>query len=142
MYHAAKGRAVVSVPGGLNLVHIDDVVAGHLAAAKVGRAGERYILGGHNLPMTDILRATARITGPRPPLAELPLWICRALTAVMDGANRAFNLRLRLTVLRMAGRFFYYDISKARRELGLGEPRSWEDAVREAWEWYRERGML
>ncbi len=69
---AARGRMPGFVDTGLNIVHVDDVAAGHLAAAARGRIGERYILGGENLPLAEILAEAARAAGRRPPRLRLP----------------------------------------------------------------------
>src|SRR5260370_922184 len=70
---AASGRMPAFVDTGLNLVHVDDVARGHLLAEEQGRVGERYILGGENLSLAEILRRIAAITGGRPPEVRLPL---------------------------------------------------------------------
>src|SRR4029077_9660816 len=69
---AARGHMPGYVDTGLNIVHVDDVAAGHLAAAEMGRVGERYILGGENLPLAAILAEVARVAGTRPPRIRVP----------------------------------------------------------------------
>src|SRR5215470_3645054 len=64
---AARGRMPAFVDTGLNLIHVDDVAAGHLAALDRGVIGERYILGGENVFLRDMLGEIARISGRRPP---------------------------------------------------------------------------
>src|SRR5271157_2608683 len=63
---AASGRMPAFVDTGLNLVHVDDVAAGHLQARQRGRIGERYILGGHNVPLQAMLAEIARLAGKAP----------------------------------------------------------------------------
>src|SRR5882757_6232812 len=63
---AANGRMPAFVESGLNLVHVDDVAAGHLAAMEQGRIGERYILGGQNVPFSQMLADIAGLVGGRP----------------------------------------------------------------------------
>src|SRR5229473_3592945 len=70
---AASGRMPAFVDTGLNLVHVEDVAAGHLLAAERGRIGERYILGGENLSLAAILAEVASLSGRRPPRLRLPL---------------------------------------------------------------------
>src|SRR5579872_4365054 len=65
---AAKGKMPGYVDTGLNLVHVDDVAAGELLAAERGAVGERYILGGENLALAEILAEVARVSGRRPPV--------------------------------------------------------------------------
>src|SRR5258707_555472 len=69
---AASGRMPAFVETGLNLAHVDDVAAGHLAALDRGRIGERYILGGENVFLADMLADIARLVGRRPPTVKLP----------------------------------------------------------------------
>ena len=69
---AAAGRMPAYVDTGLNLVHVDDVAAGHSLALEKGRIGERYILGGQDVLLGDMLREIARQTGRSPPKLRLP----------------------------------------------------------------------
>src|SRR5690242_18734114 len=64
---AARGQMPAFVDTGLNIVHVDDVAAGHLAAADKGRIGERYILGGQNMSLAEILGEVSQAVGRRPP---------------------------------------------------------------------------
>src|SRR6266566_6249153 len=64
---AARGKMPGFVDTGLNVVHVDDVAAGHLAAAEIGAIGERYILGGENLGLSEILGIVAEAAGRRAP---------------------------------------------------------------------------
>src|SRR5438045_4267601 len=69
---AASGRMPAFVDTGLNLVHVDDVASGHVAALERGVLGERYILGGENVLLAELLRDVARLVGRRPPRLKLP----------------------------------------------------------------------
>jgi dihydroflavonol-4-reductase len=69
---ATSGRMPAYVDTGLNLVHVDDVGLGHVLALDRGKAGERYILGGANLNLKEILAEIAAISGHRPPRVRLP----------------------------------------------------------------------
>ena len=69
---AASGRMPAFVDTGLNLAHVDDVAAGHIAALERGKIGERYILGGENVLLGDMLADIARLVGRRPPTLKLP----------------------------------------------------------------------
>src|SRR5579863_3493918 len=69
---AARGRMPVFVDTGLNVAHVDDVAVGHLLAANAGQIGRRYILGGENLSLKEILAEVARITGRRAPALRIP----------------------------------------------------------------------
>src|SRR6202022_2195877 len=69
---AALGKIPAFVDTGLNLVHVDDVAAGHFLALERGKIGERYILGGENLPLQQMLTDIANLTGRKPPTIKLP----------------------------------------------------------------------
>ncbi len=69
---AARGRMPGFLDTGLNLVHVDDVADGHLAALKHGDIGERYILGGENVLLADMLADIASLVGRRPPRWRIP----------------------------------------------------------------------
>src|SRR6204780_1550037 len=69
---AGRGRMPGFVDTGLNLVHVDDVASGHLAALRRGRIGERYILGGDDVALGDMLAEIAAMVGRKPPRVKLP----------------------------------------------------------------------
>ncbi len=69
---AARGRIPAFVDTGLNFVHVDDVAAGHLLAFEKGRIGERYILGGENLTLQQLLATIAELAGRKAPKIKLP----------------------------------------------------------------------
>src|SRR5271168_563733 len=69
---AALGRIPAFVDTGLNLVHVDDIADGHVAARKQGVIGERYILGGTNVQFADMLADIARLVGRKPPTVRIP----------------------------------------------------------------------
>lgn len=133
----ARGLGFIYFDGGWNVVHIDDVVAGHLAAARLGRPGERYLLGGENLTHRETLSIIAQIVGRRPPWLRLPGWSHSPLASLVDGLRRFMPLPLDGNQLRLSRYYLYCDRAKSQRELGLPAPRPFQQAVREFWEWYR-----
>lgn len=138
----AGGAWIPAVVGGLNAVHIDDVVAGHLAAASHGRAGERYILGGENLTIARFLQTSYDVVGRKPTRLVLPAALVRA----GSGMARLLEAWLRLPIapdfLRLAGYDFFYDGTKARNELRLQPPKTYRQAASETLAWYRQVGLL
>lgn len=138
----ARGHIPVAVAGGLNVVHIDDVVAGHLAALNLGRTGERYILGGENLSITRVLAITAEVVGRRPPRITLPGALVRSTAALVDLVSRPLSLPLTGDLLRLAGLYFYYDMEKSHRELGLPPPTPYRVAAEQAYAWFRTHAYL
>lgn len=139
IWHMVRGRVPPRIAGGVNVVHIDDVADGLLAALDRGRSGERYLLCGENRTLADVIQTTARLIGLRPPRWEVPLGIARATGGLAFHLARLMRLPASPDLLRAAGRYFYYDGRKARREFDLGPPRPYEDAALAAAEWYRQR---
>lgn len=141
---AAMGRMPAYVDTGLNLVHVDDVAAGHLLAFERGRAGERYVLGGDNLPLGEILAMIAALRGLRPPRLRLP---AAALLPLAVAAEAVARLRrtgepfITTDGVRMARKRMFFSSAKAERELGYrGRPA--EAALRDALDWYHDHGYL
>jgi len=141
VYIARRGLPV-AVPGGVNVVHIEDVLQGHLAALEHGRSGERYILAGENLSIPRLLTLTAEMARRHAPRLTIPAWAVRVGSTALDLFSRIIGLPLPGSLLRLAGRFFFYDASKSRNELGLGQPRPYQKAAAESLAWYAENGYL
>jgi dihydroflavonol-4-reductase len=141
---AAKGRIPAYVDTGLNVVHVDDVAAGHLLAYERGAIGQRYILGGQNLTLGEILTLIAGLAGRRPPRLCLPGGLIMPLAYLSELAARlGGGAEPLLTVdgLRMARKRMHYSSAKAERELGY-RSRPAADAVRDALAWFRRNGYL
>ena len=140
---SVKGQLRVVPPGGSNVVHVDAVVAGHLAAADKGRTGERYILGGENVSHWDMAEIIASVTGGARPRVVLPRWLLPPVAWIVDGFN-ALSRRPPLTTgeqIRLGGEAIYVDVGKAVRELDL--PRiPLRKAAEDAYLWYRDNGLL
>jgi dihydroflavonol-4-reductase len=140
---AATGRMPAYVDTGLNIVHVDDVAAGHLRALERGRVGERYILGGENMTLREILTDISRLAGRKPPSVRLPHAVLLPIALVSEGLARLTGGEARATVegVRMARKRMYYSSDKAVRELGY----SWRAptaAFEDALGWFREQGLL
>jgi dihydroflavonol-4-reductase len=140
---AAAGRMPGYVDTGLNLVHVDDVAAGHLSAMEKGRIGQRYILGGQNVMLGDILREIARLVGRSPPkfrlprLAIFPIAYGAEATAYFTGREPFVTT----TGLRLAKDRMFFTSAKAERELGY-RARPYGAALVEAIAWFRRNGLL
>ena len=140
---SAKGQLRVVPPGGTNMVHVDDVVSGHLAAAESGHIGERYILGGENLSHWDAALILTSVTGGPPPWFVLPHWSLPLLARLIDGYN-AVSPRPPLLAgeqILLGGETFYVDNKKAVRELGLPQT-PFRQAAADAYLWYQEHNLL
>jgi dihydroflavonol-4-reductase len=140
---AAKGKMPAYVDTGLNLVHVDDVAAGHLAAMDKGRIGERYILGGQDTPLGQMLVEIAALVGRRPPLAKLPRAPLFPLAYAAEAVAQITRKEPFITAdaLRMAKYRMYFSSAKAERELGY-RARPYGEALADAIAWFREKGMI
>jgi dihydroflavonol-4-reductase len=140
---AASGRMPAFVDTGLNLVHVDDVAAGHLLAEEKGRVGERYILGGENLTLREILRRIAALVGRRPPSLSLPITALMPVAVVAEAVARVTGKEPFVTGdgLRLARKTMFFSSGKAIDELGYA-PRSADEALNDAVTWFRQAGMV
>jgi len=140
---AASGRMPGFVDTGLNLVHVDDVAAGHLAALERGKLGERYILGGENVYLRDMLAEIARVVGRAPPRWRVPIAPLFPLAVVAEGVGLITGREPFLTLdgLRMARRHMFFNDAKARRELGYSS-RPYREAIADAIAWFRQHGYV
>jgi len=133
-----RGRIPAFVDTGLNVVHVDDVAYGHLLALRNGAVGERYILGGDNMSLREILTTLAQQLGRKPPRVRLP----RApLLPIAWAAERIAHITARqplMTVeeLHMAKRPMYFSSEKAQESLGYN-PRRATEALAEAADWFK-----
>ena len=140
---AAAGRMPAYVDTGLNIVHVDDVAAGHLLAFHRGRAGERYILGGEDMTLRQILECIAQLVGRRPPRIRLPYAAVLPVAYAAEALARITGRSGRVTLegVRMSRKRMFFSSAKAVRELGYQwrpPARAFEDAVR----WFREQGRM
>jgi dihydroflavonol-4-reductase len=140
---AARGRIPGFVDTGLNLVHVDDVAEGHLAALRHGTIGERYILGGTNVRFADMLADIARLTGRTPPRLRIPRqaampFAYAAETLAWFTGREPFATR---DGLRMAQHHMFFTAAKAERDLGF-HARPYLLGLEDAIRWFRQAGYL
>ena len=140
---AARGRTPAYVDTGLNIVHVDDVAAGHLLAFHRGRAGERYILGGQDMTLREILVQIAQLVGRKPPRIRLPHAALMSIAFVAEAFAKASGRGTRITVesVRMSRKRMFFSSAKAIRDLGYSS-RAPLAAFEDALAWFRERGLL
>jgi dihydroflavonol-4-reductase len=140
---AASGRMPAFIETGLNFVHVDDVAAGHLAALTRGRIGERYILGGENVSLRQMLLDIAAIVGRRTRPLRLPRGALYPFAYGAEMLARATGRPPFATVdgLRMARYTMHFDDAKARRELGYTS-RPYREGLAEAIEWFIQTGYM
>ena len=135
---AARGRTPAYVDTGLNIVHVDDVAQGHLLAFHHGRIGERYILGGTDLSLKQILTLIASLVGRPAPRVRLPHALALPLAYAAEACARLGRFETRISVdgVRMARHHMYFSSAKAARELRY----SWrppEQALADAVRWFQ-----
>jgi dihydroflavonol-4-reductase len=128
---------------GLNLVGVEDCARGHLLAAERGRIGEKYILGGENLTLKEMLDRLGSLSGLPGPRFKVPYRLAYAFA--LGGEFVARNItksppRASLTEVRMAQKKMFFDSSKAREELGF-VARPIDDSLRTAIDYYRSNGF-
>lgn len=143
LVEAARGRMPAYVDTGLNLVHVDDVAQGHLLALEAGRIGERYVLGGQDVSLSELLGEVAAAAGRPAPHLKLPIRPLYPLAEIAELAARITGKEPFLTrdSLKMATHHMYFSSAKAERELGYSA-RPYAEAVREALAWFRAQGYL
>ena len=116
-----RQRVVPYYRGGINVVHVDDVVDGIVRAITRGRPGTRYILGGENLTVRRIAETAAEILGVRRTFIPLPSVVTLLASAILQPVSRVTGGCPRVTreIHYFAGRYQYYNSSKAKSELGF-----------------------
>jgi dihydroflavonol-4-reductase len=140
---AAAGRMPAYVDTGLNFVHVDDVAAGHIAAWQKGRIGERYILGGQNVLLGDMLRDIAQRVGRKPPRVRLPRRLIFPIAYAAEAIAHFTGREPFVTTvgLKLAKDRMFFSSAKAERELDY-RPRPYGEAVAEAIAWFQQNGYL
>jgi dihydroflavonol-4-reductase len=136
-------RMPVFLETGLNLVNVEDVARGHVLAAEQGRIGEKYILGGENLTLQQMLGRLGALCGVPAPKIKIPYAVAYAFALGAEAIARTITHRpprASLTEVRMARKKMFFAIAKARSELGY-EPTAVDDGLRRAIEFFRRNGM-
>ncbi len=139
-----KGKKIVPfVPGGMCVVGVDDVVAGEIAALMSGQAGEQYILGGENLSFKELFGKIAMVVGAGIPKVRIPIWGTRLAASVLELLSRLTGESPALTKAHVVSATIphYFSSEKAKRELGY-EPHPVDEAIKKAYEWYVENGLM
>ena len=139
----SRGRLKASVPGAYNFVDVRDVAQGLMAAAKKGRAGEGYILAGHEITVGDLLQRVELITGEPAPSLCLPLGFVRALSFLFPAYYWITRERPLFTTysLDVISSNCFMSHEKADRELGFS-PRPFRETMEDTLRWFRGQGSL
>jgi dihydroflavonol-4-reductase len=128
---------------GLNLIHVRDVVEGHLLALERGKTGDRYILGNENLTLEQILQQLSEITGLPAPKGSIPAWIPLSVAWIDEFvlAKLGKTPSVPLAGVQMARQQMFYNPIKAQQELGLPQTPI-NLALKEAVEWFQQNGYV
>ncbi len=140
---AATGKMPAFVDTGMNLVHVDDVAHGHLLAFDKGRIGERYVLGGQDASLGEMLAVIAGLVGRKAPTVSLPLAPLFPLAHAAEAVARITGREPFLTAdaLRMSRHKMFFSSAKAQSELGY-RARPYRDALEDAVTWFKSAGHI
>ncbi len=143
LVEAASGKMPAYVDTGLNLVHVDDVAQGHLLALDKGAVGERYILGGQDATLAQMLAVIAKLSNRKPPRVSLPRGPLYPLAYAAEAFARLSGSEPFLTVdaLRMSEHHMFFSSARAQRELGF-RARPYAEAIADALAWFRGAGYI
>ena len=138
-----RGRIPLYPKGGMNIVSVHDIVGGIISAADAGRSGERYILGGFNMTNKEVFELAAKVLDGKAPKLEAPTWVVKTAAKVLDIFGDMTGIKPPLTpdLAAAVGLYNWYSIEKAKCELGY-QPMSIEYAIKEAYFWYKDNGMI
>ncbi|MBN1313579.1 MAG: NAD-dependent epimerase/dehydratase family protein [Anaerolineae bacterium] len=128
--------------GGLNYIDVRDCVDAHIAAAKKGKPGERYLLAGHNMTHREAMDTVNQTLGTSVKIVEVPGWALLPLAGLVWSVRQlGINLPIDCGRVLLSRKFIYYDNDKAVRELGL-KTRPFAESVRDTYEWYVQNNYL
>jgi len=135
---------IMPVPyGGSNVVDVDDVVAGIVAAGERGSSGQRYILGGENLLFAKMFTTIAEVVQKKVLFITLPAWMKHPMTAAAWGYGRISDSRF--ITSQIVGDMFafkFFSSERAKQELGWSPRYSFRESVERAWAFYRRSGLV
>ena len=135
------GRMPAYMSTGLNVAHVDDIAQGHLLAYMHGKTGERYILGGENLHLIQILQAIDEIIGKKIKRMNISMGMMLPVAWIMEKIAIATNTQPRASVdsIRMAEKKMFFSSEKAIRDLGY-QYRPSSEAIQDAVTWFQNNG--
>ncbi len=138
-----RGDMPALLNGGFSWVDVRDVVQGALAAEKKGRMGERYLLTGHWLPLTDLGNIVAQVSGVRRPRFISPMWLAMTGAPFVTAFSRLTGKRPRFTLesLKVLRNHRHVSHQKAKDELGFS-PRPTIETISDTVEWFKQAGVL
>ncbi len=140
---AACGRIPAYVDTGLSIVHVDDVAEAHLLAYERGAPGRRYIAGGTNMSLREILVQVASVAGRRAPRVRLPHALVLGIAHMGEGWARITGREPRVTLdgARLSRKRMFFSTARIEQELGY-HARPAREAIADAIEWFGDHGYL
>lgn len=135
------GKMPAYINTGLNVAHVDDIASGHLLALTHGKIGERYILGGDNMTLLQILQTVDEINGKHVNRLNLPVKLMLPIAWMMEKIALMTKIEPRATVdsIHMASKLMFFSCDKAKIDLGY-QYRPASEALRDAIIWFKENG--
>jgi dihydroflavonol-4-reductase len=139
----AMGKFPFYTPGGVNVVHIQDVLHCLKVVVQKGRVGERYIVGGENLLLKNVFAMIAEVAGVKPPRLPLPRWALHTLGALGDNVLTPLGLKSPLSreTAWTSSMYHWFSSEKAQKELGLNVTPA-KLAIQDSVEWMIKNGYL
>ena len=140
---AAAGLPLFSFPGGISVVDVDDVVEGHIRAMDRGRAGQRYILSGENLPYDTFLTTLGEVVHRPRPVIRMPDGVAALIGALGDllSTLSGRSVPVGRDTMRLVRLGHYVSSEKARQELGMTFAPA-RGALEKAYLWMKEHGTI
>jgi dihydroflavonol-4-reductase len=139
----AQGKFPFYTPGGVNVVHIDDVLYCLKQLPLKGRPGERYIVAGENLLLKELFEIIAEVAGVKPPAIGMPKWAIKALGAIGDDILEPLGIKgpLSRETAWTSTLYHWFSSAKAQKELGL-KPTAAKIAINDSVTWMKTNGYL
>ncbi len=139
----SSGMVPFYIDGGLNIAYVNDIVFGHIQAAKVGRVGERYVLGGTNLTIKEAFEQVAEVVGVRAPKLKAPTILVKSAAKIFDLISSVTGKKPLISsdLIASIGINFWFSSEKAEQELGY-KITPLKEAVKKTYEWYKEEGLI
>ncbi len=138
----SKNQVPFIPTGGVNIVHIQDVINGHLAALEHGKQGERYILGNENLTFKSMFQKFSDFSHNPIPKITLSGRIVRPMVTPLQLLRSMIDLPIPVELLRYAGYGFYVSNLKSIRDLHFTYQYTADDAIRDAVEWFQHNSQI
>jgi dihydroflavonol-4-reductase len=138
-----NGKMPGYVETGLNFVGVEECAAGHLLIAEKGKVGERYLLGGENLTLKQMLDTLAKITGLRAPILKIPHGLALGVAYANTALSRLVGREPGIPVegVKIARHMMFVDCARAKRELGF-QAGPVAAALERAVRWYESNGYI